>query len=219
VKHVAAIILAGGASQRMQGVDKVWSTLGGRPIIAHTLSVFEDFAPVESIVLVVAPDRRHEAAALGFRKVSAIVAGGPRRQDSARAGLAELAPAVSHVIVHDGARPFVTKALLEAGLEALATCGAAIPALPIADTVKEVQGDTVERSLDRTRLRAVQSPQFFSRTLLERAYAASAADADATDDALLVERLGERVIVFPGSPANIKITTPDDLLFARWRLG
>jgi len=145
----------------------------------------------------------------GFTKATALVKGGERRQDSVRLGLEALG-GCDYVAVHDGARPLVTPELIARGLEAARETGAAAPAIPIADTVKEAgPNGIVLRTLDRSRLWAVQTPQVFRYDLLLRAH--REITADVTDDAAMVEALGEPVRLFEGSRANIKVTTVEDL--------
>ena len=148
----------------------------------------------------------------GFDKVRRVCGGGPRRQDSVRLGVEALGPC-QWVAVHDGARPLITPDLILRGLEAAGDTGAAVPALPLADTVKEAGPDTmVLRTLDRSRLWAVQTPQIFRYDLLLRAH--QEVTADATDDAAMLEALGLPVRIFPGSRLNLKIATPEDLTLA-----
>jgi 2-C-methyl-D-erythritol 2,4-cyclodiphosphate synthase/2-C-methyl-D-erythritol 4-phosphate cytidylyltransferase len=208
----------------MGGIDKLWHPIAGRPVLAHTIDVFETSNRTGAIVVVVSADRLEDARALcrrhGWSKVVAIAPGRERRQDSVRCGLAEIArvvPACGRIMIHDGARPLVTHEIIASGLDALAICGAAIPVVPAHDTVKEIEPvdpRVVRCTRDRGPLRLAQTPQIFSRELIERAYDAPTAEADASDDAILVERLGERVATFPGSRRNVKITTADDLVLA-----
>ncbi|MCH7718276.1 MAG: 2-C-methyl-D-erythritol 4-phosphate cytidylyltransferase [Chloroflexi bacterium] len=145
----------------------------------------------------------------GFAKVCAVVPGGARRQDSVRAGLEALGRC-DWVVVHDGARPLVTEELIERGLEEARETGASCCALPVPDTVKE--GDEaghVVRTLDRSRLWLAQTPQVFSYELLLKAH--QEAEGEATDDAALVEALGVKVLLYRGSPRNLKVTTQEDL--------
>jgi 2-C-methyl-D-erythritol 4-phosphate cytidylyltransferase len=202
----------------MGGTDKVFAEVGGRPLVAHAVSALHGSPVVGSIVLVLAEanvERGQELVRkLGLAKVSAVVAGGPRRQDSVRRGLAAL-PECEYVAVHDGGRPLATAALVERGLELARESGAAVPARRPADTVKEAGADmVVERTLDRERLWACQTPQVFRRDLLERAHREVAADV--TDDAAMVEALGEPVVLFEGERWNLKVTTPEDLEWVRW---
>jgi 2-C-methyl-D-erythritol 4-phosphate cytidylyltransferase len=218
-EYCAAIIVAAGTSSRMQGRDKLWVPLAGRITLARSIDVFDASPLIQGIVLVVNEGRIPEVTALcqqeGWGKILTIVAGGSRRQDSVRAGLealAEQVPMTRWVMISDAARPFVTPLLLEAGLKAAQEHQAAIAAVPVKDTVKQVQQGLVTATLDRSQLWAIQTPQVFSFPLILQAH--SMAQEDATDDAVLVERLGQRVAIFPGSYTNIKITTPEDVLIA-----
>ena len=221
---VGAIIVAAGGSSRMRGSDKLFATIGGRPLLAHTLARFQDSPLVHRIVLVLSAANLERGRALaeeeGIDKLSALCEGGPRRQDSVRLGLEALSQC-DWVLVHDGARPLVTTELIERGLAAARETGAAVPAVPLADTVKLAAPDgTVERTLDRKGLWAAQTPQVFRYDLLLRAHREVTADpstalrAGYTDDAAMLEALGLPVKLFEGSAANTKVTTPDDLRLA-----
>jgi 2-C-methyl-D-erythritol 4-phosphate cytidylyltransferase len=212
-QSVGAIVAAAGRSLRMGGADKLFAVVAGSPLLAHALLAFEVCRPVERIVLVLSPDNLQRGQELvrdgGFDKVTAVCPGGERRQDSVRLGLEALAPC-DWVVVHDGARPLVTAELVERGLEAARETGAAIAAVPAADTIKEVDASgLVRHTLNRADLWAVQTPQVFRYDLLCEAH--RRAQGEATDDAALVEGMGHRVKVFAGSPANIKVTTVQDL--------
>ncbi len=207
-----------------QARDKLFATIGGRPLLAHTLARFQESPLVERIVLVLAAANLERGRALaeeeGIDKLTATCEGGPRRQDSVQLGLEALGPC-EWVLVHDGARPLVTTELIERGLEAARETGAAVPAVPLADTVKLAAADgTVERTLDRARLFAAQTPQVFRYDLLLRAHREVTADPSTslrtgfTDDAAMLEALGLPVKLYEGSPANIKVTTPEDLRLA-----
>ena len=213
---VGAIIVAAGSSTRMQGVDKTFAPLLGRPLISHTIDKFEEFAPVTQIVLVLADDSLEVGRSLvnerGFRKISHVCAGGSRRQDSVKAGLDALDPC-GWVMVHDGARPGLDQPLLQRGLEAVAASpdGAAIAGVPVKDTVKVVDSrGVVTDTPPRETLWAAQTPQVFDYDLLRRAHANF--HGDATDDAMMVEALGCQVRIFLGSYENLKVTTPEDLV-------
>ena len=209
---VGAIIVAAGSGERMGGVDKLFTEVAGRPLLAHALAPFEDSAAVSTIVVVMSAQNlkrgREIVERFGFTRVSSLVKGGARRQDSVRAGLEALG-ACDYVAVHDGGRPLVTVQLIERGLEAAIESGAAVPAVRVADTVKEVDDGLVLRTVDRSRLRAIQTPQVFRRELLERAH--SEITADVTDDAAMIEALGEPVRVFEGDRRNLKVTVAADL--------
>ena len=197
----------------MAGADKLFTEVAGQPLLAHAIAPFQECASIDRIVLVMAPLNLKRGRDLveryGFTKATALVKGGERRQDSVRLGLEALG-GCDYVAVHDGARPLVTPELIARGLEAARETGAAAPALPIADTVKEAgPNGIVLRTLDRSRLWAVQTPQVFRYELLLRAH--REITADVTDDAAMVEALGEPVRLFEGSRANIKVTTVEDL--------
>ena len=218
------VLLAAGRSARMGGGDKLLAPLAGRPVLAHSLAALAACDEIAQVVIVTSAANRAAvariAASSGCGKVRALATGGAERQDSVAAGLAAL-PNVELIAIHDGARPLVEAADFSAGLEAARELGAAIAGAPLIDTVKRVDAD--ERVLGtppRAELRAVATPQVFRRELLERAHRAAAADGvSATDDAALVERLGEPVVVYPSRRRNLKITTADDLLLAESLLG
>ncbi len=216
----AAILLAAGSSARMDGEDKLWADLGGEPLIAHSLRTLASLDAVGLLVLV-APAERHSMlrSLAGEVPVELRTAeGGARRQDSVAAGIAA-APDAAWYLIHDGARPLLTTAVAGRVLAAARQHGAALSAVAIADTLKRVDGEgRVLDTVDRSTLRAVQTPQAFAGELLRRAHAESSAaqDAvDATDDAMLVERLGEPVYAVEGDARNLKVTTPADLALAR----
>ena len=221
---VGAVIVAAGRSRRMDGIDKLWAPLTGhtetRPLLAYSLAAFEACPSVSQAVLVVGEDAVERARSLvhddGCHKVCAVVPGGERRQDSVRAGLDALG-ACQWVAVHDGARPLVTVELIEQGLlEALET-GAACPVVVVPDTVKEIdEAGFAVHTLDRARLRLAQTPQVFRYDLLLEAHRRR---DDATDDAAMVEALGVRVRLFPGTRRNVKVTTPEDLALVHALLG
>ena len=217
---VGAIIVAAGASTRMGAAgDKTLADLAGEPLIARTVDAFERCAAVSCVAPVVSERNREAVAALReanrWPKTLPPVLGGARRQDSVRAGLEALPEDCGWIVVHDGARPFVTPALIEARIEAAHPTGAAVAVVPAFDTVKRVAPDGgVLETLDRAELRMAQTPQVFRRDVLARAHAEVADDA--TDDAAMAERIGVEVRTFAGSRENIKITTAEDLGVAEW---
>lgn len=221
-KGVGAIIVAAGKSLRMGGGDKIWLSLSGRPLLAHTMSIFQFCAAVDRIVLVLSADRQKLGMSLikgaHFGKVTGICFGGEERQHSVRAGLEALGPC-EWVIVHDGARPLVSTKLIEQGLAAARETGAATCAVPLHDTLKLVnEKNLVEKSLDRKHLWLIQTPQVFRYDMLMEAHRKADGRFAAGDDAALVERLGYQVKVYMGSYHNIKVTTPDDLVLAQMLL-
>ncbi|MEE8337125.1 MAG: 2-C-methyl-D-erythritol 4-phosphate cytidylyltransferase [Dehalococcoidia bacterium] len=211
----AVILLAAGSSARMGGEDKLWADLGGEPLIAHSLRTLASLDGVDVLVLVAPPERHAMLRSLaGEVRVELRTAeGGERRQDSVAAGIAA-APDAAWYLVHDGARPLLSAELARRTLDGAREHGAALPALAIADTLKRIDGEgRVLETIDRDAVRAVQTPQAFAGDLLRRAHAASREDA--TDDATLVERLGEPVYAVEGEARNLKVTTPADLALAR----
>lgn len=227
---VAAIIAAAGKGERMKAkVHKAFVLLGKEPILAHTLKAFDVSSAINEVVVVVhqsdLPKARLLAKKGKFKKIKDIVAGGKRRMDSVRVGLAAISEDADYVIVHDGCRPFIDNKMLSSVLGAADTFGAAITGMPVKPTIKQVEkGNFVCATLDRDTLVEVQTPQAFRKDILlrayDRAFAPEAGDsAAATDDAALVERLGIKVKVVDGSHNNIKITTPEDLKHAKILAG
>lgn len=198
------ILVAAGAGERFGG-PKVFAALEGRPLLEWAALPFYDF-PDRVVVI------REEDRALVTLKDWKIVPGGARRRDSVRAGLDALDPQTEIVLVHDAARPLVSQALVERVARAARAGGAAVPVVPVRDTIKRVEGDAIVQTLQRSELRVAQTPQGFRVELLRKAHAAS--DRDASDDALLVEDLGAPVAAVAGDPRNIKVTTPADLAVA-----
>jgi 2-C-methyl-D-erythritol 4-phosphate cytidylyltransferase/2-C-methyl-D-erythritol 2,4-cyclodiphosphate synthase len=209
---VAAVVVAAGRGTRAGGSrPKQYQEFRGVPIIRTAIAAFAEHPAVGPVQPVIHPsDIDQYRAAIAGLQILEPVAGGATRQDSVLAGLAALEPhRPQRVLVHDAARPFVTPALIE---RAIATSGAAVPALPVTDTIKLVTDGRVVETLDRARLRAVQTPQIFDYSdLLEAHRKAAAADRhDFTDDAALAEWAGLPVATFAGDASNIKLTTPED---------
>jgi 2-C-methyl-D-erythritol 4-phosphate cytidylyltransferase len=216
---LSAIIVAAGSSRRM-GFDKLFALLGGKPVIAHTLSAFEVADCVDEIILVGHPERLPElqefVRCAKSRKVRHVVAGGEHRQDSVRVGLNLLAPGARYVAVHDAARPFITAGQIGRVLEFAHQHGAASLAEPITDTLKRADENRfVTVGIDRAGLYAMQTPQIFSRDLLVDAYAfVDANKLTVTDEVSAVEHLGAKVLLVPNDQFNLKITFPRDLVLA-----
>ncbi len=221
---VWTVLLAAGSGSRLaaatDGVKKQFLSLSGRPLYWSALSAFARSPDIAGIVVVFPPDDL-EAARRGLDALLAeadpgvavlAVAGGARRQDSVRNGLAALPRDCRHVLVHDAARPFVTPDLVHRVCQALGQGRrAVIPVLPVTDTIKELAGDTVADTPRRETLAAVQTPQGFDKALLLAAFDHAAEDVTVTDDASLVEHFGQPVHVVAGIPENMKITNPEDL--------
>ena len=225
---IAAIVVAAGAGTRF-GVSggKQLAEVSDRPVVAHTLLAFEEAGSVDAVVLVAHPDRVDEfrkiAIDAGADKVVAVVPGGETRQGSVSAGVLALPPDAELVVVHDGARPLVTPATVDAAIAALAgspeTDGVVV-GHPVVDTLKRADAaGMVADTPDRSGLWAAQTPQVFRRTVLEGALASASAEGFVgTDDAAVVERAGGRVRMVEGSRDNIKVTRPEDLALVEWVL-
>lgn len=216
---VAAIVVAAGQGLRAGGdIPKQFQRVGGETMLRRTLLRLLEVPAIQAIQPVTRPaDEALVAKALSGLRVRAPVPGGATRQDSVRAGLEALEPlAPDVVLVHDAARPFASAALVGRAIETAQRTGAAIPGIPAADTVKRVDSDNrVTETLDRSRLRLIQTPQGFAFAPLLAAHRRAAAEGrtDFTDDAALAEWAGMHVAVFAGEPGNIKMTNPED--FAR----
>jgi len=212
------VIVAAGSGKRMGGQrNKLWLPLAGEPILAHTVRLFATHQDVDQIVLVVS-EQDYADVREWLQKEAielTVVLGGAERQDSVRNGLGALSENCTYVLVHDAARPFVTREQISDMIKQVKLDQATIMAVPVKDTIKVV-GSTgiVEATPARESLWAVQTPQAFRMSLLREAHeAAQRAGKVGTDDAMLVEWLGHSVTVVQGSYENIKITTPDDLWF------
>ena len=215
-----AIVVAAGSSRRMGGIDKLSWLVDGRPLLAWTLDGLAATEAVASIVVVTASERRDAIAGAPWlpSKVVAVVAGGERRQDSVRAGFAALEAAVADpegrrvALVHDGARPVIRPGLVDAIIEATHRHGAAIPVVPVVETIKRLDGERVVATVDRTTLGAAQTPQGVRRAVWREASVHPAAtDGTWTDEAALLEACRIPVHVVPGDPDNLKVTMPADL--------
>jgi len=215
-QKVGAVIVAAGESQRMGGVDKVLALLGGKPVLARTIDVFQSCNSIDRIVVVLSEQNLEPGKRLvaeeGWSKVTEVCPGGQRRQDSVVAGLSRLKDCY-WVVIHDGARPLLTEGLISRGLVEAKETGAAVAAVPVTNTIKAVGGDRIVHQTPlRQNLWAVQTPQVFCYHIIAEAY--RRAKGEVTDDASLVEQMGGKVKLYMGAYDNIKITTPDDLVLA-----
>jgi 2-C-methyl-D-erythritol 4-phosphate cytidylyltransferase len=215
------IVVAGGRSERMGAkVDKAFVSLGPRPVLAYSLMAFEECLDIDGVILVTRKERvkagRSVAEMFGCSKVKDVVAGGPMRQVSVQNGIDALPEDVKIVAVHDGARPCVTPALISETIKSAKRYGSGVAAVRIADTVKHVErGLTVTRTVDRSKLWAVQTPQTFKLSLLKRAFEiVNEKNATITDEASAVELTSQKVRLVQATVSNVKITTPDDLAMA-----
>jgi 2-C-methyl-D-erythritol 4-phosphate cytidylyltransferase/2-C-methyl-D-erythritol 2,4-cyclodiphosphate synthase len=222
--HVAAVLVAAGQGERLgAGMPKGLVPVAGVPMLARAAHALEASPLIEDIVAVVAPGSEPVAAAsldrAGCERVRAVIPGGETRQASVAAGLAALGgPEI--VVVHDAARPLITLEVITAVIRAAAEAGAASAGIPVRETVKRVASGEVTETVDRDALWLARTPQAFRTDLLREAHARAAADGFAgADDAVLVERLGRPVRMVEDSPANLKITVPDDLRIAEALLG
>jgi 2-C-methyl-D-erythritol 4-phosphate cytidylyltransferase len=216
---VAGIVPAAGRGERLgPGAPKALRLLGGVPMLVHAVRNLAAARHVSLVVVAAPPDQAGEVRALlADHHAGAplrVVAGGATRRESVRAALAALPDEVGIVLVHDAARPLAPVELVDAVAAAVrAGADAVVPGLPVTDTVKRVEGEVVVETLDRSALRAVQTPQGFRRAVLEEAHLFPDA-LDATDDAGLVERAGHPVVVVAGADEAFKVTRPLDLLLA-----
>ncbi|MGB9887662.1 MAG: 2-C-methyl-D-erythritol 4-phosphate cytidylyltransferase [Moorellales bacterium] len=227
MSELAAVVVAAGRGERLgAGRNKAFVDLGGHPLLAYCLAGLEASPEIAAVVVAVGSGEEDACRRLlrpyRLSKVVEVVAGGATRQESVARALRAVDPRYRWVAVHDGARPFVSPELVRELADAARARGAAVPGLALRDTVKRLEGaaDRVAETLPRERLVAVQTPQVFSRSLLEEAHRqAEAKGLIATDDAALVESLGHPVWVVPGDYRNLKITTPEDLELAEFYLS
>lgn len=216
----SVLVAAAGSSSRMGGVNKLMEPLDGIPVLARTLIALQSAQRVDEIVVATREEDLVEISRLcrtyGVTKCSKVIRGGESRVHSVLLAALEAAPEATLLAVHDGARPLTTPELIDRVITAAGRCGAAAPAVPVKDTVKVVRdGGAVEQTLERDTLRAVQTPQVFEADLLKAALQAAVDSGTAvTDDCGAVEALGKVVFLVDGDEANIKITTPIDLILA-----
>lgn len=212
------IIVAAGSSRRMEGRDKIFAPLAGRPLLSYALGLFESCREIEGTVVVAAAEAcdRVRALAAAYPKVAAVVPGGERRQDSCWAGLtaaAARADDAARVLIHDAARPLADAALVARVLSGLTSAAGTVPAVALTDTIKEVDGEgRIIGTPARDRLCAVQTPQGFRLGAIVAAYRRARDEGwEETDDAALLERAGDAVRAVEGDRRNIKVTYPEDL--------
>lgn len=214
--RLGVVIVAAGTSQRMTGVNKLFASLSGNPVLAWSVDTCQRHALVRQVVLVL----NDKDLALGERLTKekdwskvGLCRGGSQRQDSVKEGLRQLKNC-NWVMIHDGARPFLTVNLIEDGLKVASEFGAAVAALPVKDTIKLIDSrNLIKETPNRERLWAAQTPQIFSFDIITKAY--ENLTTEVTDDSAAVERLGYKVKLYKGDYENIKVTTPEDLALAR----
>ena len=221
--HVTAIIVAAGAGRRIGGATpKSYLPIAGRPLLLRTVDRVFSSQLVAEVILVVSADEIERCRQLLEADSSlkgrpyVLQAGGATRQQSVRHGLQKVSAGTDVVMIHDGARPFVSAPLIDRCIAAAVAQGAAIPGLPVRDTIKQVNTEGyVQSTPERAGLWEIQTPQIFQRELIVAAHDWAAREGiEATDDAMVVERMDKPVFVVPGERTNIKITVPEDLLLA-----
>ena len=220
---VYVLVPAAGLGRRMgTSLNKQYLTLDDRPILAHTLALFDGHPRVDGIYVISPADevpfcRREVVERYGFAKVLGLVAGGAERQDSVRNGLRACAAEAEDVmLIHDGVRPFCPPVCIDTAIDTASRVGACVVGVPVKDTIKEVEGGLIQGTPQRQRLWQAQTPQAFRYGLIRDAHERALAEGwIGTDDASLVERIGLPVAMVTGDYRNIKITTPEDLLLAR----
>ncbi len=217
---ISAIVLAAGSGTRMGGKTiKQFLKIGSSPVIIKTLSVFEKTQIIDDVILV-SPESELDTSIrfvkeAGLKKVARILAGGKERQDSVRHGLNAVSRNSDIVVIHDGVRPFVTEKIITDVTVSAQKSGAAIAAVPVKDTVKEANGEYIAGTIPRDNLWLAQTPQAFNYKVIKDAFENARRNGlMGTDDASLAEAAGNRVTIVMGSYCNIKITTPEDLIFA-----
>lgn len=218
-----AVVVAAGRGVRMgAAVNKVLLPLCGEPVIRHAVRAFCEAGEIDGVVVVASADETEQmrAALCGLEKVCAIVPGGSTRQESVKNGLDALPKEACIALVHDGARPLISRELIARCIRQTEDCGSAVVCTPVTDTVKVEKDGCVVRTLDRSQLRAVQTPQCFFAGELKAAYEAAARDSvSVTDDASVMEHAGHSVHLLESSEVNFKLTTPEDLRRAEDIIG
>lgn len=222
----SAVVPAAGSSTRMVGQDKILSTLGDIPLLIHTLQALDACSRIQEIVVVTREDLIVPISQLckdaALSKVRRVVVGGGSRTESVLNGIRETDPQAALIAIHDGARPLVSQDLLDEVIARAEETGAAAPAVPVKDTIKQAYGGIVEATPARENLYAVQTPQVFEAALIQAALSkAIEEEAALTDDCSAVERIGMKVSLTRGDYMNLKVTTPEDLAIAEalleWR--
>jgi len=217
--QASAILLAAGKGLRLRSrISKPLVKVAGRPLILYSLSALSREGGLKDIIVVASKNNRAGITALikkhKIKKVSRVVLGGRRRQDSVRSGLKALTQGAGLVLIHDSARPFIDSKSISSAIRSGEKNGAAVIAVRVSSTIKSVRaGLWVEKTLDRKQLWEIQTPQVFNTRLLLSAYK-KYGDSEVTDDASLIEKMGKRVAVVEGSKLNIKVTSPEDLKIA-----
>ncbi len=220
MRRVSVIIVAAGRGERFGG-GKVFALLRGKRVLDWSLERFELHPRVDEIILVLNREDKKLNSFKKYSKIKVIIEGGERRQDSVVSGFRELDPGSSDIVlIHDGVRPLISEELITRVIEGVEERGAVCPVISVEDTIKRVEGEQIKETMRREELRRAQTPQGFLYPVLKRAIEkAEEQGFHGSDEASLVERLGERVSIIEGDPANIKITIPKDLKIAEALIG
>lgn len=218
-KNVSAIIVAAGTSSRMQGIDKQLLDIGGMPVIARAVFAFQKSDVIKEIIIVtreeVIDDYKIIAERFEFSKVKAVVKGGNTRQESVFNGISACSENAEYIAIHDGARPFVSQEVIKETVEKAICFGAAAAAITAKDTIKIVNDKNfIAETVDRNTVRQMQTPQVFEKNAYLNAMKTVSNSKNFTDDCMLMESAGVPVFTVESSPFNIKITTPEDIVFA-----
>lgn len=218
-KYCAAVVAAAGSSTRMAGIDKMFCEIAGVPVLVRTLLALDGLDCIDDIVVAVREDSVERVSQLvreyGIHKVSFVVAGGATRLESVAAGVSAAPKKADVILIHDGARPLVTREVVEAVIACARRHGAATCAVPVKDTIKTAEYGVVTGTPERKTLFAVQTPQVFDADVYRAAVQNAVKNKlEVTDDCMVVEAMGMTVRLTEGSYENIKITTPPDLIFA-----
>ena len=212
---VAAVVVAGGRGERL-GAPKQFLPLGGVPLVMWSVRAFAEHPRVKEVIVVL-PEGTEEAPEWLTGRNASWCAGGATRRESAGAGVGSVFSDASIILIHDAARPFVSAALIDRVIGAAERSHAALPVLPVVDTIKRTGGGRVLETLDREPLGRAQTPQGFEAGLIRRLHAdAERGGWNASDDSALAERAGIDVVPVSGEPGNLKITTAADMAFADW---
>jgi len=216
-KFVSAVIVAAGLGKRFGG-DKIFSDLGGKPVLAHSLLAFEGCEAINEIIVVTTAENIEKAAALAaefkISKLSGVIEGGSARSDSVRAGVLSVSKKADYIAVHDGARPLITRDVITRTIDKAKKYHAAIAAVNVKSTVKICSSGQITETPKRDRVYEAQTPQIFDADLLLAAVS-NYPNASFTDESALIESLGVTVHIAEGDYRNIKITTPEDLIVAK----
>ena len=219
VMNTAIIVAAGQGKRFGSKKPKQFLEIHGKPLIIHTLQKFDDCPAIDEIILVLSFDKietfNQTIAKFNIKKLTKIVAGGKSRAESVLNGLKSIDNQVEIVAVHDGARPLVSVEEISQTVKRAKETGAACLVARVTDTIKEVKDEKIVKTIDRSKLRRALTPQCFRYEILKRVFAENVINETITDECSLAEKLGIEISIVEGSTQNIKITTPEDLIFAR----